>query len=321
MNEASEMAAAISPNQDAIEAWNTVLFDKFCRFRHTLTHGLAAHGDAALARHPPAPGAHVLDIGCGFGDTTLAIGKQVGVTGQAIGVDAAARFIDSARSDADAAGARNVRFEVRDVENDALGGPYDLAFARFGTMFFANPVAALRNVASSLKPGGELCMVVWRKREDSPAMYLAQQIVEERVPRADKSDAVTCGPGPFSMAGADLVSTQLKYAGYERIAFERHDAPISVGRDLDDALAFAMTLGPAGEHLRLAGEAGEAKRPLVMAALREAFAPFVKSDGVWLLSSTWIITARVPHASGQPLYERRSRDLSASALASDLSRL
>jgi ubiquinone/menaquinone biosynthesis C-methylase UbiE len=294
MNEAALTATTMNPNQEAIEAWNTVLFDKFCRFRHTLTRGLAAHGDAALARHPPAPGARVIDIGCGFGDTTQAIGTLVGVNGQATGVDAAARFIDSARAEAAAAAASNVRFEVRDVENDALGGPYDLAFARFGTMFFANPVAALRNVASSLKPGGDLCMVVWRKREDSPAMYLAQQIVEELVPRADKSDAVTCGPGPFSMAGADLVSTQLRHAGYERITFERHDAPISVGRDLDDALEFAMTLGPAGEHMRLAGEAGDAKRPLVMATLRKAFAPFVKPDGVWLMSSTWIISARVP---------------------------
>lgn len=294
MNAAASSDAALGPNQEAIEAWNTVLFDKFVRFRHTLTQGLAAHGDAALARHSPAPGSRVLDIGCGFGDTSLAIAQMVGPKGQAVGVDAAARFIERARADAAAAHAGNVRFEVRDVENDQLGGPYDLAFARFGTMFFANPVAALRNISSSLKPGGKLCMVVWRKREDSPAVYLAQQIVEALLPKVDKGDAVTCGPGPFSMAGADLVSTQLIAAGYERIAFERNDAPISVGRDLDDALEFAMAMGPAGELLRLAGDVGEALRPHVTSALREAFAPFVKPDGVWLMSSTWIITARLP---------------------------
>jgi SAM-dependent methyltransferase len=255
---------------------------------------LAVHGDVALARHPPAPGSRVLDIGCGFGDTTQTIGRLVGPDGRAVGVDAAGNFIERARAEAAAAGVSNARFEVRDVESEELGGPYDLAFARFGTMFFANPVAALRNIGSNLKPGGRLCMVVWRRREDSPAVYLAQQIVEELVPRPDKGEAVTCGPGPFSMAGADLVSAQLMAAGYERVAFERHDAPISVGRDLDDALNFAMSLGPAGEHLRLAGDEGEAKRPQVMAALREAFAPFAKPDGVWLMSSTWIITARVP---------------------------
>lgn len=279
-------------NAEAIEAWNTVLFDKFVRFRETLTTGLAVHGDAALRRHLPPAGARVLDVGCGFGDTTLTIAELVGDHGEAVGVDAAPRFIEVARAEADAAGVGNARFDVRDVESDALGGPYAQAFSRFGTMFFASPVAALRNVRAALAPGGSLCMVVWRRREDSPALYLAQQIAEALVPKVDKGDAVTCGPGPFSMAGADMVSDQLRAAGYVDIAFERHDAPISVGRDLDDAVAFALALGPAGEHLRLAGDAAEAKRPQVEAALREAFAPHARDGGVFLDSSTWIVTAR-----------------------------
>ncbi len=283
-----------NPNQEAIEAWNTVLFDKFTRFRDTLTRGLAVHGDAALSRHPPAAGARVLDVGCGFGDTTLAIAQRVGAQGRAVGVDAAARFIEAARADAQAQGIGNATFEVRDVEYDDLGGPFDQAFARFGTMFFANPVAALRNVRHALKPGAWLCMVVWRKREDSPALYMAQQIVEAIVPKMDKGDAVTCGPGPFSMAGADLVSDQLQYAGYRRVTFERHDAPIAVGRDLDDAVEFALALGPAGEHMRLAGDAGDAKKPEAIAALRDAFAPHLRADGVWLMSSSWIVTAQAP---------------------------
>ena len=62
-----------------IEAWNSVLFDKFCRFRYVLTHGLSAHSDEVLRRRPYASGGRILDVGCGFGDTTRLIAHQVGI--------------------------------------------------------------------------------------------------------------------------------------------------------------------------------------------------------------------------------------------------
>ncbi len=281
-------------NADAIAAWDTVLFDKFCRFREIVTKGLGAHGQTLIARHSPQPGSRVLDVGCGFGDTTLDIAASVGPTGEAVGVDAAPRFIADARAEAEAAGIRNARFEVKDVESEPLGGPYDLALSRFGTMFFANPVAALRNVARALVPGGSLAMVVWRKREDNPWVHLAEKRVRALVAEPEEHAAVTCGPGPFSMAGADMVSDILLAAGLTAPAFERIDAPIRIGRDLDEAVEFGMALGPAGELLRLAGADAEAKRPAVMDALRETFAPYLRADGVWAPSSAWIVSARTP---------------------------
>ena len=133
----------IDANAEAIEAWNTVLFDKFVRFRHVVASGLGAHGDAVLERHPPRQGMRVLDVGCGFGDTTRQLAQKVGADGEVVGVDCAERFIQAAQREAAEAGTRNVRFFVADVQLDDLGGPYDQAFSRFGTMFFANPVAAL----------------------------------------------------------------------------------------------------------------------------------------------------------------------------------
>jgi hypothetical protein len=96
------------------------------------------------------------------------------------------------------------------------------------------------------------------------------------------------------MADSDSVSSLMCSAGFERISFERHDCDICIGRDLDDAVDFAMSLGPAGEIIRLAGEEGTKRRPHVVAALRDVLAPYVQQDGVWAPSSTWFIAASNP---------------------------
>src|SRR4051794_24892537 len=146
--------AAVNANAEAIEAWDGPLYDRFVQFREVLIAGLGAHGEVALGLVPPLPGQRVLDIGCGFGDTTQRIAGLVGPEGEVVGVDAAPKFIETARTETAELGMANARFEVADVQVDPLGGPYDLAFSRMGTMFFANPVAAMRNVRSSLVPGG-----------------------------------------------------------------------------------------------------------------------------------------------------------------------
>lgn len=283
-------------NAVIIEAWNTVLFQKFLRFKHLLLDGLAPHSNEALARHPHPEGARVLDVGCGFGDSTQLIARRVGPKGEAVGVDCAANFIVAAEADAAAHGLHNARFRVADVQSDALGGPYDYAFARFGTMFFNLPGAAMRNIRRHLKPGGEFTQIVWRIRQDNTWLYAAELRVREIVPVVSHEDTnqVHCGPGPFSMSGADLVSSMLTGAGYDHITFERFDTDICIGRDLDEAVEFAMALGPSGEIIRLAGEEGVRLTPQVREALREVLAPYASARGVWGPSSTWFITARNP---------------------------
>lgn len=281
-----------SENDEATRAWNTILFDKFVRFKHLLTAGLSRHGDTLLARRPPARGASVLDVGCGFGDMTQALAKLVGPDGVAVGVDVAVNFVETAARDAERAGIANARFFAADVQTDELRGPYQGAYARFGTMFFASPVAALRNVRRSLEPGAGLSLVVWRKREDNAWLYTAESCVRALLPERLESDEPTCGPGPFSMRGPDLVSDQLLAAGFREPGFERYEADICIGRDLEEAVQFAMAIGPAGEMLRLAGELGQERTPAVMDALREALAVYARPDGLYAPSSTWIITAR-----------------------------
>jgi ubiquinone/menaquinone biosynthesis C-methylase UbiE len=283
-------------NAIPIEAWNTVLFEKFCRFRYVLTHGLAGHSEEFFRRKSYPAGARVLDIGCGFGDTTRSIAAQVGPRGEAVGVDCAQNFVDLATRETAEASIKNASFFVADAQCDDLRGPYDHVFSRFGTMFFCLPGFALHNIRRALAPGGELSMIVWRRREDNPWMHEAELRVREIVPVVthEETDQVHCGPGPFSMSGPDMVSDMLRAAGYERIVFERYDTQICIGHTLDDAVEFALALGPAGEIIRLAGETGELLKRQVIAALREALSAYQRADGIWVGSSTWFVTARNP---------------------------
>ena len=290
----TEDQVATGANAEAIEAWDGPLYDRFVRFRHIVTAGLGMHGEEALRLYPPVPGQRVLDLGCGFGDTTQRIAALLGPGGEAVGVDAAPRFIEDARREAAEASVANARFDVADVQFDDLGGPYDLAFSRFGTMFFANPVAALRNVRAALAPGARLVMVVWRNREDNDWLYRAQTIVEGLVSRPEEYDEPTCGPGPFSMANADTVTDILLHAGFEGIQLNRCDHKILVGDDLEEAVDLVMALGPAGEVLRLAGEGAAHMHDEVRAAVTAGLAEFASPDGVYAGASSWIVSASAP---------------------------
>ena len=288
---------ANASNEIIVEAWNTVLFDKYLRFKHLFTEGLAAHSEQVLDRQAYQPGMKVLDIGCGFGDSTIAIAKRVGDKGEAIGIDCASNFIEASKLDAKSANIDNAKFFVADASLDDLGGDYDEAFARFGTMFFNLPGAAMNNIRRSLKPGGKFTQVVWRKREENPWLHDAELCVKEIVPviSHDETNAVHCGPGPFSLAGPDMVSEMMKATGYERISFERFDCDISIGRDLNEAVQFAIAYGPAGEIIRLAGKEGTRLLPEVKVKLRQMLTKYVRADGsVWAPSSAWIISAHNP---------------------------
>lgn len=279
-------------NAEAIEAWNTVLFDKFLQYRPLVVTALEPFGTRAIAKLPLKPGMSVVDIGCGFGETTQQLGAIVGPSGRAVGVDAAARFIEVGRRESN--GVPQVRFEVADIEAGVPGGPYDAAFSRMGVMFFNQPVIALRNVRKALAPGAMIAMSVWRKKDANEAMYAAEHLVREILGDPPKNDQVTCGPGPFSMASPDLVSDQLIGAGYTDIAFDRVDGELLIGQTIEDAIDFALTLGPAGEVVRLAGAEGVRRRAEIEASLRTMVEGFAKPGGVFAPASTWIVTARAP---------------------------
>jgi SAM-dependent methyltransferase len=284
----------VSANEEAIRAWDGPLFDSFVEFRHLLTDGLGAHGDRALRLAAPQQGERALDIGCGFGDTTRQLAALLGSDGEVLGVDASPRFIETAQREAGVDPLLNTRFAVADVEQGLGEEGFDLAFSRMGTMFFANPVNALRNVRRALHAGGRLVMVVWRSKIENDWVYRAQTITERFVMKPEEYDEPTCGPGPFSMGNADTTSGILLSAGFEEISLTRCDLPITIGGDLAEAVDFVMSIGPAGEILRLAGERAAHLHGDVAAALHEGLADWQCEAGVVAPASTWIVCARVP---------------------------
>jgi len=291
----TQSGPAVPANAEAIEAWDGVLFDRFVQFRHLLVGNLAPHGAEALRTHPPQAGTRVLDVGCGFGDSAQEIAALVGPAGAVVGIDAAPRFVETAEREAAEAGVDNVSFAVADVEAAPLEGPFDYAFSRFGTMFFANPVNALRNVRAALAPGGRLCMVVWRAKPENDWVQRGLEIVESFTERPEEYDEPTCGPGPFSMANADTTSGILTSAGFTEIALRRCDLPMLMGTDLDEAVSLVMSIGPAAEIIRLQGDRIAHLLPDIRAALRGEIGKLKTKDGAIVAgSSTWIVTATNP---------------------------
>ncbi len=284
---------APADSTEFVDFWNEILFPKFTKYRHILVDGLTHHSAKIFPSLEVGKGNRVVDVGCGFGDTVIQFAQRVGPFGSVLGIDCCDGFLEFGREDAKAAGVGNVTFVEGDVQTYPFEPVHDFCFSRFGTQFFENPVAGLRNMRTSLKPGGVMTMIVWRTIDDNPWLGLPKEIVRRYLPPPGE-DAKTCGPGPFSMADRDMVTKQLEVSGYTDIEFERVDAPLLVGRTPEDAVGFQIALGPAGEVYREAGDEAERRHDEIDAALKAELSKYESPEGIVMDSSSWKISARNP---------------------------
>ncbi len=287
--------AAPVEDTDFVKFWNNILEPKFTKYRHILQGGLSRHSAATIPNLPIEKGMAVLDVGCGWGDMSIQVAEMVGPEGRVVGIDCVEAFLVEARKDAAAAGLANVEFRRGDAEVALPENEFDYVVARFGTMFFTNPVAALRRMRLALKPGGRMTHIVWRRREDNPAWQAAKDIALQHLPPPG-DDADTCGPGPFSMGDQETVRVMMTSAGYEEITFQRVDEKIMIGMTPEECIAFALAVGPAGEVFREAGEElAEARREAIEADMRAYFETLERNAfGIWAPTSSWVISAQNP---------------------------
>ncbi|MGE0666012.1 MAG: class I SAM-dependent methyltransferase [Sphingomonadales bacterium] len=281
---------AEGPNAEQIEFWNGEGGEKFVRYQNALDIMLKPFGEEAMRRGGIKAGDAVLDIGCGCGDTSIDLAMAVGVTGEVVGVDISEPMLARAEYMAAQTELTNVFFELADVEAGPLHqDSFDMAFSRFGVMFFRNPVKAFANVHAALRTGGRLVFACWQALPKNQWVSIQMQAVLPLVPPPPPMGPED--PGPFSFADGERVRRILAEAGFTDIAVEPFDTEVALGGMLvlDDAVDFSMQLGPASALLK---DAPGEVRGKARDAVRAALAQHQTKRGVMLSAGAWIVTAR-----------------------------
>jgi SAM-dependent methyltransferase len=231
---------------------------------------------------------HVLDIGCGTGQTTREAAR-LAQAGSALGVDTSASAIERARQLAEAEGLRNVSFEHADAQVYRFARErFSLAISRFGTMFFVDPRAAFVNIGRALRPAGRLVMMVWQAHERNEwdvAIY------QSLVGSGGHAAVAARGPDPFSLADPPAVNGILTAAGFVGATFTDVQQPVYYGPDVATALDWVRGFSCTNEVLK---RLDPARASRAFARLRETLAAHMSDDGVWFNSRAWIVTAHRP---------------------------
>lgn len=270
-------------NAEQIEYWSGQAGDIWVAQQTRLDNQLAPLGLTTVAALAPSRGEVIADIGCGAGQTTQQITERVAPDGRALGVDVSTPMVALAKKRFP-----DLSFTEADAATYQFPEKLDAVFSRFGVMFFTDPVAAFKNLASQLRPGGRLAFVCWRAPDENPIMTLPMQAaVQAGLPKPLPPDD-PYAPGPFAFANKERTQGLLEKAGFKGVSLAPHDERIG-GNDLEGALELALHVGPLGRLLREQPQL----RDSVIDAVRDALRPFETGGKVMLPSATWIVTARI----------------------------
>jgi len=277
--------ADTSPNSAQIEYWNATAGETWARFQEVLDRQVEPLGLAAMDTLGPAAGEHILDIGCGCGQTSLDLAARVRPSGSVVGVDISQPMLDVALRRPRTKDLQ-VTFQKLDAQTGDLGDAvFDAAFSRFGVMFFSDPVAAFANIRTSLKRDGRLAFVCWRPLDENLWMQAPLRAALPLLPPIAPPDPTA--PGPFAFADPGRVRSLLADAGYGSVKIDPFDTDVG-GEDLEQTLKLVLGVGPLGrelrEHPELAGS--------VANAVRSVLSRYLTSDGVRMPAAVWIVMAR-----------------------------
>jgi SAM-dependent methyltransferase len=240
-------------------------------------------GEVGLTAAAPQHGEHVIDIGCGTGDTTAALARAVGLAGHVLGVDISETLITAARAHR----LDNATFVVGDAATHPFqAGHYDLVFSRFGVMFFADPVAAFRNIRRALKPAGRLVFIAWRTPQENPWGTTPVRAAQPFLPPQQRPGPED--PGQFAFGDRARVERILGEAGFTALRFEPIDRQIWMGDTVAEVVAGAGKFGPLARAFAGAEPAAIEK---AKQAIAEVLAPHEGPEGVRLPGACWLVRA------------------------------
>jgi SAM-dependent methyltransferase len=278
---AVEVAAS---NAEQLRAWDGEEGTYWADHADAFDRAVAAYRDRFVAAAAVQATDHVLDIGCGTGETTRDAARAA-TSGRALGVDLSSQMIELARRKAADAGLANATFEQLDAQIHPFEPhAFDVAISRTGAMFFGDPVAAFTNIARALRPGARLVLLTWQPlARNEWIRELSTALAAGRERPAPPPDA----PGPFSLSEPDRVRTVLGAAGFADVALDGVSAGMWFGDDAGDAYQFVLGL----LGWMLDGLDGAA-RHRALDALRATIMEHETADGVVYDSGAWIVTAR-----------------------------
>ena len=266
-------------NADQSEYWNAVAGPKWVAFQEEIDTTFGAVTEELLARARPASGMRVLDIGCGAGATALATASAVGAEGAVTGIDVSEPLLARAAERQAAIGLQQLDFRLADAQTYRFAArpPYDLLVSRFGVMFFDDPVAAFRNLAGALRPGGRLVFVSWAEMAVNPWFKIPRDAAvahlgppPEQPPRS---------PGPLAFEEIPYVLDILRQAGFEDCRGEEATVDLMNPAPLDAVAAIATNLGISARIVK-AYEGTADDFAAIAAVVEQDFRPYIVPGGV-----------------------------------------
>ncbi len=213
----------------------------------------------------------IIDIGCGCGATTLEIAKQLG-EGEIIGVDISEPMLARAAQNASDQSLSNANFQVLDVQVDDMPSDFDIAFSRFGVMFFEDPYQAF-----------------WQNPSLNPWQSLSIQVIKEFL---DLPSPPPKSPGPFAFEDKNYISDILNQSNFKDLEIEdnQEDIVMFSGKSIEEACEDYLTINPVVTEM-LKNSKEELKDEILKALILK-FSEFHNGDGLLFPSATWIVTAR-----------------------------